>query len=52
MIRDQLQVIVFFLGGNMVSQRSKKQTVVELESAESEYRAMAHTTFELVWLKH
>ncbi|KAJ7947369.1 Retrovirus-related Pol polyprotein from transposon TNT 1-94 [Quillaja saponaria] len=31
---------------------SKKQTVVARSSAESEYRAMTHTTAELVWLKN
>ena len=40
------------VGGNLVSWKSKKQTVVARFSAELEYRAMAHTTCELVWLKH
>ncbi|KAJ7982467.1 Retrovirus-related Pol polyprotein from transposon TNT 1-94 [Quillaja saponaria] len=41
-----------FLGGNLVSWKSKKQIVVAKSSAESEYRAMTHTTAELVWLKN
>ena len=40
-----------FVGGNLVSWRSKKQNVVSLSSAEAEYRAMHHGITELSWLK-
>lgn len=40
-----------FVGGNLVTQRSKKQAVVARSSAEAEYRAMAHTTSELLWVR-
>ncbi|KAK2985083.1 hypothetical protein RJ640_022961 [Escallonia rubra] len=37
-----------FVGGNLVSWKSKKQSVVSRSSAESEYRAMAQSTCEVV----
>ncbi|XP_020262928.1 uncharacterized protein LOC109838913 [Asparagus officinalis] len=40
-----------FVGGNLVTWRSKKQDVVSRSSAEAEYRAMAHTACEMVWLR-
>ena len=40
-----------FLGGNLVSWRSKKQGVVARSSVEAEFRAMALGMCELLWLK-
>ena len=40
-----------FVGGNIVTWRSKKQSVVARSSAEAEYRAMASAACELIWLK-
>jgi transposase InsO family protein len=40
-----------FVGGNLVTWKSKKQNVVSRSSAESEFRGMANATCELLWLR-
>ena len=40
-----------FIGGNLISWKSKNQDVVDRSSAEAKYQAMALATYELIWLK-
>ena len=40
-----------FIGGNLISWKSKKQDVVARSSAEAKHRAMTLATCELIWLK-
>lgn len=41
-----------FVGGNIVSWRSKKQEVVARSTAEAEYRVMAISLSEMIWMKN
>ncbi|WVZ55593.1 hypothetical protein U9M48_006233 [Paspalum notatum var. saurae] len=41
-----------FVGGNLVSWRSKKQPVVSRSTAEAEYRAMSVCLSEMLWVKN
>lgn len=40
-----------FVGGNLVTQRSKKQKVVVLSSVEAEFLEMTKVLCELLWIK-
>ena len=39
-----------FVGGNLVTWRSKKHNVVARSSAEAEFRAVAHGICEIMWI--
>ncbi|KAA0060623.1 putative mitochondrial protein [Cucumis melo var. makuwa] len=49
--RKSVATYCVFVGNNLVSWSSKKQTIVARSSIESEYRALAHAAFEIIWLK-
>ena len=41
-----------FVGGNLISWRSKKQSVVSRSTAQAEYRAMSLVLCEMLWVKN
>ena len=48
--RSTSRYCLFFLG-NLISWKSKKQSFVSQSSAESEYRAMAQSACEIMWIR-
>ena len=48
--RNSTSAYCTYVGGDMVTW-SKKQSGVSRSSAKAEYRAMAHTTCEMMWVK-
>lgn len=48
--RHSTNMYGIFLGGNLISWSAKKQLTISQSSCESEYREIANTVVELVWI--
>jgi hypothetical protein len=51
MIIAALVAMLYFFGGNLVSWSSRKQSIVSRSSTETEYKAVADATAELIWIQ-
>lgn len=43
---------VIFLGNNLISWQSKKQSSICRSSTEAKYKALAHTTADIAWIRY
>ena len=49
--RRSISMYCTFVGANLVTWRSKKQSVVARSSAKAEFRVVAHDICEVLWIK-
>lgn len=43
---------IVFLGNNLISWQSKKQSSISRSSTEAKYKALAHTTADIAWIRY